>query len=52
MREVLPALRAFASEQPHDVDARKPSHWTASQQRPDGSTAPRARCSGSVRLVT
>ncbi len=51
MREVLPALRAFAYEQPHDIDARKQSNWITVQQRPDGSTAPRARCSGSVRLT-
>lgn len=51
MREVLPALRAAPYEQPHAVDARKQSHWSTTQHRPDGSTAPRARCSGSVRLT-
>jgi hypothetical protein len=51
MREVLPALRAAAYEQPHAAGAHKQSHWTTGQHRSDGSTARRARCSGSVRLT-
>ncbi|MFE0062934.1 hypothetical protein [Streptomyces sp. NPDC059003] len=51
MREVLPALRAAPYEQPHAVDARKQSFWSPTQHRPDGSTAPQAHCSGSVRLT-
>ncbi|MGW1815512.1 hypothetical protein ACWCQM_18370 [Streptomyces sp. NPDC002125] len=51
MQDVLPALRAAPYEQPHAVDARKQSHWSAAQHRPDGASAPRAHCSGSVRLA-
>lgn len=51
MRTVLPALHAASWDQPHDADAREQSYWSTAQYRPDGSTAPRARCSGSVRLA-
>ncbi|MGW0673566.1 hypothetical protein [Streptomyces sp. NPDC002746] len=51
MRTVLPALHAASWDQPHDADARKQSYWSTEQLRPDGSTAPHARCTGSVRLA-
>ncbi|MFI5748920.1 hypothetical protein ACIBBE_24000 [Streptomyces sp. NPDC051644] len=51
MRAVLPALQAASWDQPHDAEARKQSYWSTEQYRPDGSTAPRARCTGSVRLA-